>query len=179
MFASFLSTIFGSLLSICVTALAAFAVTLIFRTSTTTNFAQGSIAAFGCYIVADLLNKYGMPVWQGVFIGMVAGVLIGLVIDLVIFRNGRHVNAIGKQIITMGIVSLFFGGIPLVFGTPERIPFEAFYNTVKAGVSPNISIAAFGGSIVITKHALICLAISVVVLGVLFLLQSRLLKKLN
>ena len=58
----------------------------------------------------------------------------------------------------------------LVFGTPERIPFEAFYNTVKAGVSPNISIAAFGGSIVITKHALICLAISVVVLGVLFLL---------
>ena len=170
MFASFLSTIFGSLLSICVTALAAFAVTLIFRTSTTTNFAQGSIAAFGCYIVADLLNKYGMPVWQGVFIGMVAGVLIGLVIDLVIFRNGRHVNAIGKQIITMGIVSLFFGGIPLVFGTPERIPFEAFYNTVKAGVSPNISIAAFGGSIVITKHALICLAISVVVLGVLFLL---------
>ena len=135
MFASFLSTIFGSLLSICVTALAAFAVTLIFRTSTTTNFAQGSIAAFGCYIVADLLNKYGMPVWQGVFIGMVAGVLIGLVIDLVIFRNGRHVNAIGKQIITMGIVSLFFGG-----------------------------------SIVITKHALICLAISVVVLGVLFLL---------
>ena len=170
MFASFLSTIFGSLLSICVAALAAFAVTLIFRTSTTTNFAQGSIAAFGCYIVADLLNKYGMPVWQGVFIGMVAGVLIGLVIDLVIFRNGRHVNAIGKQIITMGIVSLFFGGIPLVFGTPERIPFEAFYNTVKAGVSPNISIAAFGGSIVITKHALICLAISVVVLGVLFLL---------
>lgn len=152
------------------TALAAFAVTLIFRTSTTTNFAQGSIAAFGCYIVADLLNEYGMPVWQGVFIGMVAGVLIGLVIDLVIFRNGRHVNAIGKQIITMGIVSLFFGGIPLVFGTPERIPFEAFYNTVKAGVSPNISIAAFGGSIVITKHALICLAISVVVLGVLFLL---------
>ena len=51
LFASFLSTIFGSLLSICVTALAAFAVTLIFRTSTTTNFAQGSIAAFGCYIV--------------------------------------------------------------------------------------------------------------------------------
>lgn len=101
---------------------------------------------------------------------MAVGIIIGLVIDLLIFRNGRHVNAIGKQIITMGIVSLFFGGIPLIFGTPERIPFEAFYNTVKAGVSPNISITAFGGSVIVTKHALICLAISVVVLGALFIL---------
>lgn len=170
MFTSFLSTICGSLLSICVTALAAFAVTLIFRTSTTTNFAQGSIAAFGCYVVAWLLNDHGIPVWLGVFAGMLSGIVLGLFIDLVIFRNGRHVNAIGKQIITMGIVSLFFGGIPLVFGTPERIPFEAFYNTVKAGVSPNIIIPLFGGEIVITKHALICLAITAAVLAVLFIL---------
>ena len=109
----------------CVTALAAFAVTIIFRTSTTANFAQGAIAAFGCYIVADLLNKYGIPVWIGVFAGVLAGVVIGVFIDLLVFRRGRHVNELGKQIITMGFVSLFFGGIPLVFGTPERIPFEA------------------------------------------------------
>ncbi len=44
MFAAFLSTVCGSLLSICVTALSAFSVTIIFRTSTTANFAQGSIA---------------------------------------------------------------------------------------------------------------------------------------
>ena len=149
----------------CVTALAAFAVTIIFRTSTTANFAQGAIAAFGCYIVADLLNKYGIPVWIGVFAGVLAGVVIGVFIDLLVFRRGRHVNELGKQIITMGFVSLFFGGIPLVFGTPERIPFEAFYNTVKAGISPNFVIPALGGEIVITKHAVICLAITAVVLG--------------
>lgn len=170
MLASFFSTICGSLLSICVTALAAFAVTLIFRTSTTTNFAQGAIAAFGCYITAYLLNDKGIPVWIGVFVGMLAGIVVGLFIDLVIFRNGRNVNAIGKQIITMGIVSLFFGGIPLIFGTPERIPFEAFYNPVKAGKSPNFVLSAFGGEIVITKHAVICLAITVAVLAVLFIL---------
>ena len=101
---------------------------------------------------------------------MAAGVIIGLVIDLVIFRNGRHVNAIGKQIITMGIVRSSSAASPSFSGTPERIPFEAFYNTVKAGVSPNISISAFGGSVIVTKHALICLAISVVVLGALFIL---------
>lgn len=170
MLTSFLSTICGSLLSICVTALAAFAVTLIFRTSTTANFAQGAIAAFGCYVTAALLNDKGVPVWIGVIPGLVVGILFGLFIDFVIFRNGRHVDALGKQIITMGLTSLFFGGIPLIFGTPERIPFEAFYNTVKAGTSPNIVIPAFGGEIVVTKHAVICLAITVVILALLFIL---------
>lgn len=173
MLAAFLSTLCGTLLSVCVTALAAFAVTLIFKTSTTTNFAQGSIAALGCYITADMLNKYGVPVYLGVFVGMAVGVLLGLFIDIVIFRNGKSVNAVGKQIITMGIVSVILGGIPLFFGTPEAIPFEAFYNTQKAGVSPNFIIPAFGGEVVLTKHALICLIITVVVLGALFLLLKH------
>ena len=104
MLAAFLSTICGSLLSVCVTALSAFAVTIIFRTSTTANFAQGSVAAFGCYVVADCLNKHGIPVYLGVFIGVAAGVLIGLFIDVMVFRRGRHVGELGKQIITMGFV---------------------------------------------------------------------------
>lgn len=170
MFISLISTVCGSLLSMCVTALAAFAVTLIFRTSKTTNFAQGAISAFGCYIVAELLNKKGIPVYLGVFVGVLVGVAIGMFIDLVVFRNGRHVNVLGKQIITMGFVSLFFGGIPLIFGVPERIPFEAFYNTVKAGTSPNFVIPVLNGEIVITKHSVICFAITLVVLTILFVL---------
>ena len=170
MFAAFLSTVCGSLLGICVTCLSAFAVTLIFRTSPTANFAQASIAAFGCYVVADCLNNRGIPVYIGVFIGMAIGVAIGLFIDLLVFRKGRYINELGKQIITMGFVSLFFGGTPLVFGNPEFIPFESFYNTTKAGTDSNIVINAFGGEIVFTKHALICTAITVVVLGTIFIL---------
>ena len=138
MFAAFLSTVCGSLLRICVTALSAFSVTIIFRTSTTANFAQGSIAAFGCYVVAECLNRWGVPVYLGVLPGMIGGVVIGLFIDLMVFRKGRHVGELGKQIITMGFVSLFYGGIPLVFGNPEFIPFESFYNTTKAGVESNV-----------------------------------------
>lgn len=167
MFANLINgTIFGSLLTICVTVLATFAVTLIFKTSTTTNFAQGSIAALGCYVVADLLNKYGVPVYLGVLVGMAVGILIGLFIDLVIFRHGKSVNAIGKQIITMGLVSIIFGGVPLVFGSPSYIPFKPFYDFTAAGTDPNIEF----GNFFISKHALICLIITVVVLTVLFLL---------
>ena len=170
MFVAFISTLCGSLLSICITCLAAFAVTLIFKTSTTTNFAQGSIAALGCYVTADLFNKHGVPVWAGVFIGMLVGIVVGLFIDVVIFRNAKSINAVGKQIITMGLVSIVFGGIPLIFGNPESIPFEPFYNTVKLGVPANFLVPFLGGELVITKHAVICLVITVVVLGALFLL---------
>lgn len=170
MAAAFLSTLCGTLLSVCITAMAAFAVTLIFKTSTTTNFAQGSIAALGCYVTAELFKSYKIPVWLGVFPGIAVGILAGLFVDIVIFRNGKNVNAVGKQIITMGLVSIIFGGIPLVFGNPESIPFEPFFNTQKAGVAPNFIIPAFGGEVVITKHSLICLTITVIVLGTLFLL---------
>lgn len=170
MFTAFVNTIFGSLLTICITCLAAFAVTLIFKTSTTTNFAQGSIAALGCYVTADLFGKHNLPVWIGVFVGMIIGVLAGLFVDIVIFRRGKNVNAVGKQIITMGLISIIFGAIPLIFGNPEAIPFEPFYNTVTAGVSSNLLIPFLGGELVISKHALICLIITVVVLTALFLL---------
>ena len=170
MFAAFISTLCGTLLSVCITAIAAFAVTLIFKTSTTTNFAQGSIAALGCYVTADLFGKYDVPVWLGLIPGVIVGVLVGLFIDIIIFRRGRNVNAVGKQIITMGLVSIIFGGIPLIFGNPEAIPFEPFYNTVKAGVSANFILPFAGGELVVTKHSLICLIITVAVLGALFLL---------
>lgn len=170
MFALFLSTLCGTLLSVCVTVIATFAVTLIFKTSTTTNFAQGSIAAAGCYVTATMLNKYGIPVYIGVFGGIAAGILMGLFVDIAIFRNGKGVNPVGKQIITMGLVSIIFGGIPLVFGNPESIPFEPFYNTVKKGVSANLVISGLGGEVVITKHSLICLAVTIAVLSVLFVL---------
>ena len=170
MFVAFLQAICGSLLTICITCLAAFAVTLIFKTSTTTNFAQGSLAALGCYVTAELFIRMGLPVWIGLFPGLIVGILAGLFVDIVIFRRGKNVNAVGKQIITMGLVSIIMGGIPLIFGNREAIDFRPFYDAVGRGESPNLEIAIGSGQLSISKHALICIAISVVVLGVLFAL---------
>lgn len=168
MFTTFISMLLSSILTICITCLSAFAVTLIFKTSTTTNFAQGSIATLGCYLTASFFGKMGIPVYLGVFPGILLGILLGLLVDVVIFRNGRNVNPVGKQIITMGLVSIIFGGIPLIFGNPESIPFEPFYNAVARGESPNIFIPFGDSSLVITKHSLVSLIITVVVLAVLF-----------
>ena len=94
--------------NICVLVLATFAITLIFKTSTTTNFAQGSIAVFGAYVGTGFFLDNGIPMWGATLIGIVFGFLCGVFIDAVIFRNGRHVNLAGKQIITMGLVNIHY-----------------------------------------------------------------------
>lgn len=162
-----LMMLLGQLVTMCVTALAAFAVTMVFRTSTTTNFAQGSVAALGCYVTADLFAKYGLPVYIGLIPGVIVGILSGLFIDIVIFRNGKNVLPVGKQIITMGLVSIIYGGIPLIFGNPERVPFQSLY-TGEAGA--NIIFDFMDSKVVVSRHALICVAITVAVLGLLFIL---------
>lgn len=166
-FASFLNIVFGSILTICVTMIATMGISLIFKTSNTTNFAQGSIAAFGCFVTASLaVNVQGVPYWLAIIIGIVVGILIGLLIDIGIFRRGKNVNAIGKQIITMGIVTLIVGVIPLIFGAKESPQIRPF-------VEGNFTFNLGTSTVSITKHSLVCLAITVVVMTILFLLLYK------
>jgi branched-chain amino acid transport system permease protein len=139
------------------------AITLIFKTSYTTNFAQGVISAFGAYVVSTALSGIGLSLWVSLPIGMLASMLIAVLVDVVIFRNGRYVNALGKQIITMGLISLVVGAIPLIFGLSD----PAF----KSFVNGNIVIElADGTSASVTKNSLVCLALAVTVITTIFLL---------
>ena len=147
----------------CITALVTLAITIIFKTSYTTNFSQGVISAFGAYVVASALNNLGLSLWLSLPVGMFVAMLIAVAVDVLIFRNGRYVNALGKQIITMGLISLVVGAIPLIFGiiTP----------TFKSFVPGSISFTLSDGSMAtITKNSLVCMAFAVVVIVVIFVL---------
>ena len=158
-----LNTLFGSIVPMCITALVTMAITLIFKTSYTTNFAQGVISAFGAYVVSTALSGMGLSLWVSLPIGMLASMLIAVCVDVLIFRNGRYVNALGKQIITMGLISLVVGAIPLIFGLSDP-EFKSF-------VSGNIIVElADGTSASVTKNALVCMALAVVVITTIFLL---------
>jgi len=146
----------------CITALVTLAITLIFKTSYTTNFSQGVISAFGAFVVANALNKLGLSIWLSLPIGMVCAMAIAVAIDVLIFRNGRYVNALGKQIITMGLISLIVGVIPLIFGINDPV----FTSFVKGEF-----VFTIGGSVAtLPKNSLVCLAISVVVMVLIFVL---------
>lgn len=158
-----LNTLFGSIVPMCITALVTLAITIIFKTSFTTNFSQGVISAFGAYVVSSAMNKLGLSLWLSLPIGMIAAMLIAVAVDVFIFRKGRYVNALGKQIITMGLISLIVGAIPLIFGLGDPV-FKSFVNgTITINLND-------GTTATVTKNSLVCLALSVVVIAAIFIL---------
>lgn len=141
-FNAYLTIFIGVLPSMCAGILATFAITLIFKTSYTTNFAQGVVSAVGAYVAVELALEKGLPLWAGLIIGVVIAFIVGMLIDVVIFRRGKNVNAIGKQIITMGLISLFVGVIPFIFKVAnyESIPIQPFIPLTKQLVIGKVSI---------------------------------------
>lgn len=160
--AYFLSTLFGSIIPMCVTALVTMAITLIFKTSFTTNFAQGVISAFGAYTVASIMTSHGLSIWLALPVGMVVAMLIAVVVDVGIFRRGRYVNALGKQIITMGLISIVVGATPLAFGIIQPV-FTPF-------VEGLISFDLADGNVSFPINSLVCMAMTVVIIAVIFIL---------
>ena len=160
--AYFLSTLFGSIVPMCVTTLVTMAITLIFKTSFTTNFAQGVISAFGAYAVSSVMTSNGLSIWLALPVGMLVSMAMAVIVDVGIFRRGRYVNALGKQIITMGLISIVVGATPLVFGivTPSFTPF------IEGLVSFDLS----DGNVSFPKNSLVCLAMTVIVIALIFIL---------
>lgn len=162
--AYFLNTLSITLTPVCITVLAAMAITIIFKTSYTANFAQAVIASFGAYVVAAGLNKAGLSIWIAMPLGVLAAVALSVFIDVVIFRHGRYVNSLGKQIITMGLTSVIVAAIPLIFGaSQEIIPFKKF-------IDGNLTFEVGGELVSVTKNSLVCVAITVAVIAAIFIL---------
>ena len=163
---AYLQILVGVIPSMCAGILATLAITLIFKTSYTTNFAQGVISALGAYVAVDLALENGLPLWAGALLGVVVAFLLGVAIDVFIFRNGRYVNILGKQIITMGLISIFIGIIPFVFEVAhyESVPPMPFVHLTKGF---NI------GEVFIQYNTLIGLVVTVILLVVIFFLLQK------
>ena len=159
-----INTFLSSLIPMCVTAIVTMAITLIFRTSFTTNFAQGVISAFGAYVAAWAITKAGLPVLVAIPLSMVASMAIAVLVDVGLFRNGRYVNALGKQIITMGLISIITGLIPVIFGTIDQY----MINSIVKG---NLTVDVAGDiDISVTYNSLVCVAITAVIIPLIFIL---------
>ena len=163
---AYLQILIGVIPSMCVGVLATFAVTLIFKTSYTTNFAQGVISALGAYVAVEYTLESGWPLWAGALAGVVIAFIIGVAIDVLIFRNGRYVNAVGKQIITMGLISIFIGVIPFVFKV-------AHYESVPSIPFIHLAEGFQIGEIFVQYNTLINVAITAVMLVAVFLMLQK------
>jgi branched-chain amino acid transport system permease protein len=161
-------------------ALATTAIVLIYKTSRTTNFAQSMMATFGAYFAAKSIQfisaKYAWSQTQMVFTALLAGALVafllGVFIDSVIIRYSKDKSPVGKQMITMGLVIILTGLMPILFGTHSttnklEIPgLFATDNQLSLIFLKNLGI--LDKEIFITMHAFYVLLITIFLLGSLF-----------
>lgn len=161
-------TVADKILSFSSLALATTGIVLIFKTSITTNFAQGIVATFGVYFASVVITRataWGLSGWQLALFGMVCGAIVsfvmGLFIDVFIIRKSKYITSVGKQMITMGLVLVVSGLIPVIYGIPTlSVPRLSYGDPI---------LIPFGANTVsITPHAMWALVITVVLLGLLF-----------
>lgn len=115
-------------------ALAALGIIIIFRTSITTNFAQGVIGMFNAYVAAKLFNQYGLGTIPSILIALVTAFIIGILIDIIIIRRSQKVNPVSKQIITLGLIMIILGITPMIFGpTPTNLQRVIMEGSIKIG----------------------------------------------
>jgi branched-chain amino acid transport system permease protein len=156
----FLQLLFRSLETGSVYALAALGIILIYRTSKTTNFAQGSIGTLNAFVAATILMKWGWTIWAVVPAAMVTAIITGFIIDTVFIRPANKVGNVGKQIITLGLIIVIIGIIPWLFGV-EPIPLPQFIP-----YSPSTTISIFGATI--GYNSFFTIGMSLLLMGAVF-----------
>jgi branched-chain amino acid transport system permease protein len=138
---------------------------LILRTSITTNFAQGMMGTFAAFFASNLVLYVNpkMPFWLAIAAGAVIAFCMGYAIDAGIIRQGRSVNPAGKQMITMGLMMIFYAAMPPLFvSITTRTP-----NVPKFSYD-NIEFEFMGQALYITEHAFVCVLIAFIGLFILF-----------
>jgi branched-chain amino acid transport system permease protein len=161
----FFQTILNSLQNIAIYSMATIGIVLILRTSATTNFAQGMIGTFSAFFASNIVlyANPAMPFWIAIAMGAGIAFCIGYAVDAGIIRQGRSVSPLGKQMITMGLMMIFYAAMPPIFvSITTRTP------TVPKFTYDNIEFMFLGQSLYITKHGLICVITAIIGLSILF-----------
>lgn len=149
------------------------AVVLIFKTSTTTNFAQGTISTMAAFFMAAFTNgkvadgtsvlSYGvLPLIISILVGVVSAFTTSLLIDKLLLRKARFKNPAGTQMITMGVVLLLTGLVSVVLS--ERGQYYAI-PIIKG------SQKLFGLNI--TNHAILLILLAAFIIAVIFVLLQK------
>lgn len=159
-----LQTIVNSLPTIGRYALVTIGIVLIFRTTATTNFAQGLIATFGTFVVTWASLTYtSLPLWLCLLMGMASAFLLGMFVDVALIRRARRITPSGKQMITMGVMMILVNVTPVLFRdiTLWTRPGKSFSTAI-------INFNLFGYSLNITQMGLLAFVLAAAVLSLVF-----------
>ncbi len=143
-------------------ALAALGIIIIYRTSNITHFAQGSMGMFSTFVVTYFFTSFKLPLWAATLCGIAAAIVIGFLVDFLIIRHTKKISPVAKQIITLGLIMVFLGLAPMLFGVdPLQLP--------KFITSGDFSV----GGASISYNAVLNIFIGVALMGGLFYVLQR------
>ena len=147
--------VFSGLASGGIYASVALALVMIYQATHHVNFAQGELAMFSTYIAWSLMQA-GMPYWAAFFLTVAIAFVLGVVIERVIVRPVENAPI-------LSVVIVFIGLLVIVNSLAGWI----FSYTIKPFPSPFPAEPLFGNRYV-SSHELGSMAITLVVLSILF-----------
>ena len=133
----------------------ALALVMIYQATHLVNFAQGELAMFSTYIAWSLM-QVGLPYWAAFFVTVALSFVLGVLIERVIVRPVENGSI-------LSIVIVFIGLQVIVNSVAGWI----FSYTIKPFPSPFPEQPLFGNRY-ISSHELGSIAITLIVLGLLF-----------
>ncbi len=151
----FIHQVFSGLASGGIYASVALALVMIYQATHHVNFAQGELAMFSTYIAWSLMQA-GMPYWAAFFLTVAIAFVLGVVIERVIVRPVENAPI-------LSVVIVFIGLLVIVNSLAGWI----FSYTIKPFPSPFPAEPLFGNRYV-SSHELGSMAITLVVLSILF-----------
>ncbi len=152
---AFLHQLASGLASGSVYASVALALVMIFKATHHVNFAQGELAMFSTYVAYTLI-KAGVAYWLAFAITLVGSFLAGIAIERGIMRLLRNAPVLTAVVVFIGLLVVFNGTAGLVFG-----------QTIQEFPSP-FDPHAWYGTTYLSPHEIGALAVTLIVLGVVF-----------
>ncbi|HZT64709.1 MAG TPA: ABC transporter permease [Acidimicrobiales bacterium] len=86
--------------------LLAIGLVLIYRTNRIINFAQGELGAFAATLAAELVQRYRVPFYAAVAVGLVAAVLSSALIEFAIIRRFTKAPRLILTVVTIGVAQI-------------------------------------------------------------------------
>ncbi len=121
----FFDRLFSGVTAGSVYTLIALALVVVFRSSTTINFAQGEFALFTCFVGWWLRTK-GWPTLLAFLAAVVLGFVIGVIAERTLIRPIRRRNETAVLIVALGLFTALNGLDGWLWG-PEDRPFPRVF----------------------------------------------------
>ncbi len=122
-------------------ALATLAIILVYKTNRIINFSHASIAMFATYFVTYIIVRMNFSMPLAFALGFIVAIIVGILVDVIVIESAKKVPPLSKMIITLGVMMVIIGLIPIFFGVEtmnlKKIIQEGSVSFLGASISYN------------------------------------------